>query len=199
MTIYLVRHGQTCWNRDLRLQGQKDSPLTLLGIEQARAFGDCLFRELSDRDYEVHVSTLPRAQQSASIIAERLGFEWERMRHEGRLQERNQGLWDGLNAQEIEAGFSPDPVLRRSWEFAAPEGESMADVQSRVATWLAEHADQGRTIVAVCHGVVSRVMRGSYLKLSPSEILRIPSHPQDRLFRLAEGRVDPLQVAVPAK
>lgn len=199
MTIYLVRHGQTCWNRDLRLQGQKDSPLTLLGIDQARAFGDCLARELADRDYEVHVSTLPRAQQSASIIAERLGFPWEQMRHEARLKERNQGRWDGLNAQEIESGFSPDPALRRTWDFAAPDGESMADVHARVSTWLSEHADQGRTIVAVCHGVVSRVMRGSYLKLAPPEILRVPSHSQDRLFRLVNGNVEPLQVDVPAK
>lgn len=194
MTIYLVRHGETCWNRDKRLQGQKDSPLTLRGITQVQAFGRLLASELAGQAFELHASTLPRAQQSASIIAEALGYDWERVQHEPRLKERNQGLWDGLNAREIEVGFSPDPKLRRTWDFAAPEGETLSALQLRIRAWLDERADAGGTVVAVCHGVVSRVMRGTYLGLPPEQILRLPGHEQDRIYKLTDGELHELVV-----
>ena len=185
-TIYLVRHGETHWNRDKRLQGQRDSPLTLLGIEQARAFGRALAVELQDLEFELHVSPLARAQQSAGIIAEALGVPWDDIRHEPRLMERNQGQWDGLNAEEIERGYSPDPRLRRTWEFAAPGGETLSALQARVVAWM-QAVPADRPVVAICHGVVSRVMRGAHLGLSPAETLALPGHRQDRIFKLVDG------------
>ncbi|MDD9945601.1 MAG: histidine phosphatase family protein [Myxococcales bacterium] len=190
-TIYLVRHGQTHWNRDRRLQGQRDSPLTLVGIEQARAYGRALAGELQGSGVELHVSPLPRAQQSAGIISEALGIPWDEIRHEPRLMERNQGAWDGLNAEEIERGFNPDPHLRRSWEFAAPGGESLAQLSARVVAWM-DQVGSGRVVVAVCHGVVSRVMRGAHLGLSPADTIALPGHRQDRIFRLADSGLSEL-------
>ena len=189
--IYLVRHGQTCWNRDRRLQGQKDSPLTLLGISQVQAFASTLASELrASGHYELHASPLGRAFQSASIIAEGLEFPFERIQLEPRLQERNQGLWDGLTAPQIRDRFNPDPTARRSWNFAAPAGETLADVSARVGHWL--DSLSAEIVVAVCHGVVSRIMRGAYLGLGPDDTIALESHDQDRLFKLDGGKVEPL-------
>jgi probable phosphoglycerate mutase len=105
--------------------------------------------------------------------------------------ERNQGLWDGLNAEQIERDYRPDPRLRRTWEFAAPGGETLSALHARIASWLGE-VPEDRMVVAVCHGVVSRVMRGAYLALTPDAILALPGHPQDRIFKLAGGSLSEL-------
>ena len=72
-TIYLIRHGETTWNRAGRLQGQADSPLTLKGTRQIEAVADTLRNLLKNQNYVFWASPIGRTQQSASIICDIIG------------------------------------------------------------------------------------------------------------------------------
>lgn len=190
VTIYLLRHGETHWNRVRRLQGQKDSPLTWLGVQQVIAFGTRLAAEFASGPPPLlFASPLGRTIQSASLIADVMGVPFSQVRFDERLLERNQGAWDGLTAEEIAAGFNPDPHARRDWDFAPPGGESLRQVHDRVAAFVADQSGDQVTI-AICHGVVSRVMRGAQLGLSPAQVVDLPAHTQDRFFKLKDGKVE---------
>lgn len=188
--LYLVRHGETHWNRVRRLQGQLDSPLTLRGVQQVIAFGKTLAPLLAgEPNVRFVASPLGRTRQTAAIIADVLNVPFADVEWDERLLERNQGAWDGLTADEIESRFHPEPYERRTWDFAPEGGESLADVHLRVSDFLAS-LEPGRTTVAVCHGVVSRVMRLAHQQLPTGEVMNIPSHKQDRFYRLHGSTVE---------
>lgn len=189
-TLYFVRHGQTHWNRDLRLQGQKDSPLTLKGVHQVVAYGRCLAERLKGGPRPVLIaSPLGRAAQSAALVAEQLAIPYDAIRFDDLLKERNQGILDGLNRAEIAATHAPPEQERRRWDYAAPGGESMAQVFERSQRFLAS-LPAGQTTVVVAHGVVSRALRAAYLGLTPDQVAGLERHEQDRLFRLADGHIE---------
>jgi broad specificity phosphatase PhoE len=102
--IYLVRHGETTWNRVGRQQGHNDSPLTELGIEQARAAGRKLQRLIPDI-YNVCIETSPlgRARQTAIILSEVLGLDPNEILVAPLLIEHHLGNWQGLTHSEIDA------------------------------------------------------------------------------------------------
>ncbi len=80
MTLYLVRHGETEWNLEERRQGRANSPLTPVGIEQARAAGRVLRCELSTmRDLRLVSSPIGRAHDTALLIAEELPVDASRV------------------------------------------------------------------------------------------------------------------------
>ena len=189
-TIYLLRHGETVWNREGRLQGQRDSPLTARGIAQAGALGDLLAREIAEpRRFTIVASPLGRAWQSAVIVAERLGLDPRLIAFDDRLKECGFGTWEGLTPEELE----PGAWARRGadiWHHRAPGGESYALVAERVAAWLAEVPADACWIV-VGHGLAGRLIRGLYAGLEESEIPDL-AEPQDTLFRLRGGRVEAL-------
>lgn len=188
--IYLLRHGETVWNVERRLQGRKDSPLTLRGIAQARTVADRL-RELIDDPsaFTVVASPLARTWQTAVIVCQSLELDYRAIRFEPRLQEHHFGLWEGLTWQEIEARF-PDLWAQRlaeKWTFEAPGGESYAKVAARVRGWLDEQERDARLIV-VGHGLAGRVLRGLYANLPQAEVMEM-LEPQGSLFRLAQGTI----------
>lgn len=187
--LFFVRHGQTHWNRDQRLQGQLDSPLTLKGIRQVVAYGQYLAKELDGRKPVLWASPLGRAVQSAGIVAEHLHIAYDDIRFDGRLRERNQGVFDGLTRDEIAAQGGPSGADRKSWTYAAPGGESFEQVFMRAQEFLHSVADESLGVI-VAHGVVSRMMRAAYLGLTPDQVSSLDRHEQDRLFRMAEGRVE---------
>ena len=91
-TVYLIRHGETTWNRAGRLQGQADAPLTLHGTRQIRAIGAALRQVLTHEGVDagngglvMHASTLGRARQSAAIVAELIGHDYDAIRFDPRL------------------------------------------------------------------------------------------------------------------
>ena len=194
VVIYLLRHGQTVWNREGRLQGQRDSPLTLAGIGQARAMAARLAREIADpQDFTVVASPLGRAWQSAVIVAESLSLDARRIRFERRLMEHGFGAWEGLTLDELEAAH-PGAWARREadkWDYRVSGGESCGMVAARAAAWLGELPLDARLIV-VGHGLAGRVLRGLYAGLAESEILTL-DEPQDAVFRLSGGRVERLE------
>ncbi len=104
--IYLVRHGETTWNRVGRQQGHLDSPLTSRGIEQAHAVGRALRRALPDVDTVcIETSPLGRARQTATILCNELGLDETALVTEPLLSEANFGVWQGLTHAEIDARY----------------------------------------------------------------------------------------------
>ena len=187
MTIFLVRHGEIEWNRAGRYQGRLDSPLTRRGIAQAEAIGRRLAALPAAKDAGLVASPLGRAVHTAAIIAEHLGRR-EPPRLDERLREISLGSWDGRDRGEIRR-LAPDLFAgpdRRDWYFRSPDGETYDAFAARLAAWLGEIGEE--PVVAVCHGVVTRVLRGLYAGLPRQAALALPV-PQDRIFHLAGGEI----------
>ena len=188
--IYLLRHGETVANREGRLQGRSDSPLTLKGVAQIRAIAALLAGEVGDPSrFAVVSSPLGRARRSAVIVCQALGLDPEKVTCEPRLPEYSFGRWEGLLVGDVEAGAWAQRESDR-WNFAPPGGESYAMVAARVGGWLDEQEPEARLIV-VCHGAVSRVLRGHYAGLPPAESVRL-SQDQTNLYRLDASRIETL-------
>lgn len=134
-TLLLVRHGETDWNADGRLQGQTDRPLSEFGRRQARQLAEELAGEELDA---IYASDLARARETAQIVAEGLGLP---VALDPDLREKDWGNWEGLT------GVERDRV-----EFV---GESTAAHQERTLRALRriaeQHPDGGRILV-VTHG-----------------------------------------------
>ena len=205
-TIYLIRHGETTWNRAGRLQGQADAPLTLHGTRQIRAIGAALREVLTHEGVDagngglvMHASTLGRARQSAAIVAELIGHDYDAIRFDPRLVEITLGIHDGFPGwSAIDKAFPGLAEKRRAdpWNFAHPSGESSQMVQDRVRPWLDELAAEGGVHLAVSHGVTLKILRGLYLGLTREETFAL-DRPQEAFHRMSGGRIDLFEVEVP--
>jgi broad specificity phosphatase PhoE len=191
--ILLVRHGETEWNRQRRYQGRSDSPLTERGVAQAQSIGRLLGILPDTASANIVSSPLGRARHTAKIIREHLPGSPE-LRIDDRLRELSLGSWDGLTYREIAARLPGvfDGDGRHEWYFRAPCGEPYETLSARLDEWLCAAAEAG-PLVVVTHGVVTRVLRGLYAKLSREAALMLPV-PQDRIFRLAGGKIEEITV-----
>ncbi|MCH7555480.1 MAG: histidine phosphatase family protein [Proteobacteria bacterium] len=195
--IYLVRHGETEWNRAGRMQGHLDAPLTLRGEAQARAVGATL-RDLGVDGFPLVASPLGRTRATAAIIARVLGLDPGSVTTDTRLMEMTWGAWDGLTQAEIEARDPGEWARRKAdhWDYRPPVGgESYAEVALRVADWLAGFAADEPRIV-VCHGGAGRVVRGLYGGLSQAETLA-QEEPQDAFHLLRDGLIGRIDTVAP--
>lgn len=193
-SIYLVRHGETLWNLEGRLQGHRDSPLTGLGIEQARAAGEILRRELGAApDLPLLSSPLPRAWQTAAVVAETLARRPAEIRLDARLKERAYGAFEGKTGEELRVEMAEEFARWTSgdWNYQVPGGESMMQLEERVEGWLAAQP-HGRPRVVVCHGITSQVLRGLYLGLDRGKWLALPKT-QGVVFKLFAGELEELR------
>src|SRR3954451_8855223 len=129
--MFLVLHGQTEWNRDGRVQGHLDSPLTEDGRRQAVKTADILRDQNIDPGACAMVcSPLGRTRETARIIGTELGFDISTIRSDARLKEVSLGQWEGHTRVEIEERW-PDKIAgsnRYNWYFQSPTGESYDDV-----------------------------------------------------------------------
>lgn len=167
MELYVTRHGQTAYNVEQRVLGSgTDLPLTSEGLQQAKEFAD----RTQDLHFDVIlVSPMLRARQTAQIIAERhpearrdAGGNGERFFLEERLIEQNFGSYEGSSlVNDAEILLS----LRRNFAYRLPGGESVLDVVGRVYPMLRELPERypGQTVLLVCHGVISRVIRSYFV------------------------------------
>ena len=185
MTILLVRHGETEWNRARRYQGWSDSPLTDIGVAQAKALGRRLAALPEAASAEIVASPLGRARHTAEIIAHCLGRAAAPC-CDDRLREISLGAWDGLARKEVRARLGAQ-FVEWEWYFATPAGETYEMFAARLADWL--RGVGGRPVIAVAHGVAMRVLRGLYAGLPRAEALRL-AVPQDRIFRLTDGTIE---------
>lgn len=150
MLLYLVRHGETDWNRARRIQGSTDIPLNETGREQARAAGRLLARRKWDA---VYASPLSRAFETAAIIAREVGADTP-VAVEA-LVERHYGEAEGLEDIELNRRFPGDTPV--------PGRETRTAVVERVIPALIELAEQHpeQSIIVVSHGGVIRSVLGA--------------------------------------
>ncbi len=148
----VVRHGETVWNLQERLQGHQDSPLTEEGLRQAEAVAERLRVEPFDALYS---SDLPRARQTAEIISSRTGHP---LQIDARLRERNFGIFEGLTKSEMAERFPEEyrQYLSGDVDHPVPDGESRREKYLRVTACFKDlaAAHVGRRIVVVTHGGV---------------------------------------------
>jgi uncharacterized phosphatase len=144
-SLYLVRHGETDWNAQRRIQGSTDIPLNAIGRAQAATTG----RLLARRDWDgIYSSPLSRAVETASIIAAEVGLDGPETIDA--IVERNYGEAEGLNWEQIDARFPGDAPV--------PGRETHLQVSERVVPALVELARlrSGAALLVVTHGGVIR-------------------------------------------
>jgi probable phosphoglycerate mutase len=154
--LLLIRHGETAWNAEHRIQGRLDVPLSTTGVWQTGRLAQRLADEAIDA---VISSDLARAWMTGAPLADARGLT---MVPEPRLRERAFGIFEGKTLDEIAAGHPDELVAWRSRDvdWRIPGGESGAEFIERVLVALHEIADAyaGRTVAVVTHGGVLDVV-----------------------------------------
>ena len=155
--IFLVRHGETEWNLQRRIQGSGDSPLTATGLAQAEAIGRKL-RTLSEAvGLPIVASPLGRARRTMELLRSALNLPPCDYALDDRLREIGYGRWEGSTFAQMRAS-DPELFARRQadkWTVPPPGGESYAEVQARMSDWYNQlTADT----VAVAHGGTARAL-----------------------------------------
>lgn len=191
--LIFIRHGETDWNAEGRMQGQKDIPLNATGMEQARRNGERLKAYLEDAridpsDLDFLASPLGRTRMTMELARQEMGLVPETYCLEDRLKELTFGSWEGNTLEEI-AKTAPDLVERRradKWGFVPPDGgESYEMLSHRIGGWL---KTIDRPSVVVAHGGVFRVLRGLLEGLDRLSVPKLPV-PQDVVFVWRDGRL----------
>jgi probable phosphoglycerate mutase len=187
--ILAIRHGETAWNVDTRIQGHLDIPLNDTGLQQAR----WLAQALAERDalHAIYASDLSRAHVTAQTVADAVGLQVTA--HRG-LRERAFGDFQGRTFAEIEAEL-PDHALhwrKRTPDWAPPgAGESLLVLRERVLATVDELASRhvGEQIVLVAHGGVMDVLyrAATRLDLQAPRTWQLPNTAVNRLLWTPEG------------
>ena len=148
-TLLLVRHGETDWNADGRLQGQTDRPLSDFGRRQARQLADGLEDEKLEAIYS---SDLIRARETAEIVGERLGLP---VVLDPDLREKDWGTWEGLTAVE-----------RDRVEFVGESTEAHQERILRALRAISTRHPGDRRVLVVTHGGSMRRVQTAALGLA---------------------------------
>lgn len=155
-TLLLIRHGETAWNAEHRIQGSLDIPLSATGIRQAALLAE---RLRDEPVAAVYSSDLARAALTAGPLAEQVGCE---LQLDARLRERGFGIFEGLTLDEIAARHTADFHRWRAREFdwAMEGGESARALLARLTEALTEIvlAHPAQTVAVVAHGGVLDVV-----------------------------------------
>lgn len=188
--IYFIRHGQTDWNAEGRLQGQADRDLTPLGERQAAGNGRKLLAIVPEAaTFDFVASPMLRTRHTMELMRGAMGLDPAGYRTDTRLVELSFGDWQGFTFAELERS---SPGLREirerdKWNYLPPgvKAESYEMLSQRVAGWLAEVATP---TICVAHGGVMRSM----FMLTGSADQQTASNmdiPQDRILRMQDGRL----------
>lgn len=154
--ICIIRHGETDWNVEKRIQGQIDIELNRTGRAQALAMA---FHAAHHDFQAIYSSDLGRAMDTAGALAERLGLEVKTL---PQLRERHYGIFQGLTSAEG-AERHPEAHARyvaRDPAYGFETGETLYDLSTRITEgieWLARH-HSGQTVAAISHGGVLDVI-----------------------------------------
>jgi probable phosphoglycerate mutase len=154
--LLLIRHGETAWNAEHRIQGKLDIPLSPLGMLQSARLADCLANEPIEAVYS---SGQSRAWLTAAPLAARLGLQ---VIAEPRLRERSFGVFEGLTLDEIAAQYPAEFIKwrERDLEWRPEGGESGQQLIDRVMSAVTEIGARHRrqTVALVSHGGVLDVV-----------------------------------------
>ena len=170
-TFYLVRHGNTVWNREIRFRGQTDLPLDESGLEQARATGKAL---AGVGFTAVFASPLKRAFNTAEVIAREAGLTARPLPD---LTDVNFGAWQGKSPEEVRQEW---PELLTRYERAPhlahfPGGESLDLARERYLRAVVNTAERypDARVCLVAHQAVNRVLLAAVLGLGNEGYWRI--------------------------
>ena len=190
--LYILRHGQTRFNAERRLQGQCNSPLTALGEQQARAMGITLQQQISDiHQWRIISSPLGRTLQTSQLVCEGLGISRTAIATDARVQEVGLGQWEQCQISEILAA-SPELQHRQDWYLQAPQGEGFDATCARLKSWLSELNATDKLIV-VSHGLTGMILRALLLNI-PYDKIWLQERPQDALFHYRQGTLQRIAV-----
>jgi probable phosphoglycerate mutase len=186
-TLYFVRHGETDWNLEGRLQGQKDIPLNDLGRVQAEEAGRrlaALVPQPEDLDYVC--SPMLRTRETMELMRRAIGLHPPHYRLDERLVELTFGLWEGMTWKEVRARDPQGAHAREGdkWGYVPPEGESYAMLSDRVSPVI---DDLTRDTVMVSHGGVARAFLASLCGIARRDAPRIDIW-QGRVLVIENGR-----------
>jgi len=192
MALYVLRHGETLWNREHRFQGRLDSPLTERGRDQARRQGVALRRALGDMIPVLVSSPLGRAVETMRLACAAAGWDPTGGRLDPDLREISLGDYDGLTRDEIPdfAGLAALHPAPDSYFFHCPGGETWAAMVERIDRALAR-LDPAAESIVFAHGISGKLLRGRALGLDQAAILAL-DHPQDAFYRIMAGRAERL-------
>lgn len=191
MVLYVVRHGQTDYNAEMRFQGRIDIPLNSHGEGQATGNGRALKELLGDKadTFDYVSSPLGRTRQTMELIRTQLGLPRSGYRLDDLLIEISFGDWEGFTAKELEIKF-PDLFTQREqdkWNFTPPGNptESYSQVSERINAYL---KSVDRPTVCVCHGGVIRTM---FYLITGQDIAgaAVAPIPQDRILKIEKGTI----------
>ncbi len=170
-SIYLVRHGQTAWNKEEVFRGRTDIPLNETGLREAGLAGE-YFKGLEL--HAIYSSPLTRAFQTAQQIAR---FHPLEVRPLDGLIDMSFGSWEGRSLREVE---ERDEAHFRQWReqphlVKIPGGETLDEVRTRAVAALGEVIGElpEKTIVLVSHRVINKVLLCSILGLDNSHFWQI--------------------------
>ena len=188
--LYMLRHGETAWNTERRMQGTKNSDLTERGRAQALAMGRTHRAELAREPGPTVFlrSPLGRARETSEIVGRELGLAPTDWRDDIRLAELAYGEWEGFSWKEIEVTH---PTALADWRadphgYCPPGGETHHALRERSLAVLTDIAASGLRTVVVSHGVSGAVVRGLNLGLD-ARAMFVLEKPQDAFFRLLAG------------
>lgn len=158
-TLYYIRHGETDWNREGRLQGAQDIPLNELGRKQAASVGQHL-RDLIGSKAETlpwFVSPMQRTLETLAIARRQIGMPNSGFAIDPRLRELSFGQWEGLTWRDVR---KTDPARASGrdadkWGYVPPGGESYAMLLDRVMPFF--NSLSGEAVV-VAHGGIARTL-----------------------------------------
>ncbi len=196
-TLILVRHGESEWNRAGRIQGQVNSPLTDLGISQARAISDYLSGIFLNQELEIYSSPLKRAIQTAEIIAKGIDHLSSEVIIEERLNDFNLGEISGTYGWDKVAEIFPEQAqlrLQDPMRFHPSGGESGAEFEARLRSLMEELMGDDKTKLFVSHGIVNKFIRGIYKNISGKEMINL-SESQNTIYCLEHG--DETEIKIP--
>lgn len=167
--LFLVRHGETDWNREGRLQGSQDIPLNELGREQAAEAAGRLRDLVSGyAGLDFVASPMHRARETMEILRHQLGLPPKAYRVDDRLRELTFGSWEGFTWREIRKSARELALARErdKWGFVPPEGESYRMLAERIRPVL--EGFKGETVM-VSHGGVARAVLALVGAVAPTE------------------------------
>jgi broad specificity phosphatase PhoE len=192
-TIYYIRHGETAWNAEGRLQGTQDIPLNELGRRQAAQAGnilaDLFAREARDkRDLAYVASPLGRARSTMDFVRKVLGLPAGEYGLDDRLREIGYGEWEGSTLAEMQAR-DPEFYERRltqKWTMSSPGGETYASVQLRMRDW---YDSLKADTVAVAHGGTCRALMVALGHETPQSAADLPIE-QGAVYVFGDGKLE---------
>lgn len=168
MKIYLTRHSKTVWNEEKRLQGRKDSPLTIQGQDNALA----LKKHIQDMTFDyIYSSPILRAYHTAHLI-----FEKQDIIQDDRLMEMNFGDYEGC----LISSLKDSKIYYQLWHqpelfTKIPNGESYDEVIARAESFLDDlkkhHEDD--VIMVVTHGMFFIVLLATMLGLEKKDFIQL--------------------------